>query len=685
MCVLAVGLFIGAAHPAEPAEGWSAAFNDGTLGGATEPTYVNRSESSTQPDRASWTVQDGVLTLRGEFNSESTKGAGDYVPLDWRDLDLSLTDYPVLEMRFRVSDKAGNILVQGTYEYADGSRQSPYFYAAYDQPGEWTTLATRLVGDSSLPKKWTPRRLVNLNVWLMGDRSLSIDYDYIRLRSLNDDEQKREDEWLALLKDYKPEESTITKDFFPFGVYDAEPDSSSLHKMSHRMSFRMLSKNHLNFVKASSTNVKAAEGMGISIGVRMRGAEHHFTRGGAQAVIDWAKPLIDSVKDSPAVICYDVGDERPIAELWGTAAGIAVLHQLDPTRNSVLTFWDYAGILAYAPYVAVDVADIYPLTESSYKGAASLYEWCRRVARDNGNKRQWMILQSFGAAPWRKVRGYIVPTVEQLRLQIYAALAGGARGIIMYSTSYDRYRMLTDQWGNPNELMAEAARLGEVLIPIGRRLLDCIVDFDTSITCDNEKILVGVVHSPERNARYVILANKDEESPQGGKLLGLDAALYDLIALKEARDGKVEPLLPGGGRVYMVETPDRFQLEAKIIRSNRVEEQLRSETPDRLFESRACNPEHRDQLDETARIMGEIEPAMYFDNPDEKVVELMTTYRDRYWGIHARWVLAYESLLAGERLPDVYIYDILRHSRALIPQVRNALGDHPMYPGAPAP
>jgi hypothetical protein len=212
-------------------------------------------------------------------------------------------------------------------------------------------------------------------------------------------------------------------------------------------------------------------------------------------------------------------------------------------------------------------------------------------------------------------------------------------------------------------------------------LLDCEVDFDTKIACDNEKILVGVVHSLQRDTRYVIVANKDEKDPQGGKLTGLEGGLFDLEAIEEAADGLVEPLRPGGGRIYMMGPAGRFKGEAKIIRRNRAEETRRAATANRLFKTRGCNPEQRDLLDETAYTMGPIEPAMYFDNPDEKVVEMMMAYRDRYWGIHAQWVLAYDALLAGEVLADNQVHDILRHARGVVMEVREVLGDHPMYPG----
>ena len=514
----------------------------------------------------------------------------------------------------------------------------------------------------------------------MSDRQVTVDFDWVKLRELNTTEQKKEKEWIALLKDYEPREPAILEDFFPFGVYAASPDSSSLHKSTHRMTYRNLSRHHLNFVLATSPkSVKSAREMGIRVGIRMRSASNHFERGGTRAVIEFAKPIIDRFRNDPAVLCYDMGDERPIAELWSTAAAIRILDQIDPTRPSVLTFWDPTAIRAYRPYVPLDLADIYPLVENSgRKPAHTFYAFHRRLARENANKRQWIILQSFGAAPWRSKRGYVFPTVEELRLQIYSALAGGARGIICYSTSYDRYRMLTDQWGNPNELMDELSRLGTKIIPIGRRLLDCVVDFDAHASCDNEKILIGVVKSPKRQATYVTAVNTDLEEFQGGTLLGWTGDWFDLHRLAKVSGKAIEPIEPGGGRSYFLGDETQFAIESAVIRKNRAEEDTRASRPDRLFAQKGCDPTLRDILDEVARIMGDIEPAMYWDNPDAKVVDLMLPYRDRYWALHARWVTAYELLLSGQDTANAAA--VLRYSKHLTAEVRASLGDHSMYP-----
>ena len=108
-----------------------------------------------------------------------------------------------------------------------------------------------------------------------GRRPVTADFDWVQLRGLNEEEQRKEEDWIALMDRYERIEPPILKEFFPFGVYDAPPDSSSTHKISHRMAFRMLSRHHLNFVMAASDNVKAAEEMGMCLGVRMRACDFH--------------------------------------------------------------------------------------------------------------------------------------------------------------------------------------------------------------------------------------------------------------------------------------------------------------------------------------------------------------------------------------------------------------------------
>jgi hypothetical protein len=205
-------------------------------------------------------------------------------------------------------------------------------------------------------------------------------------------------------------------------------------------------------------------------------------------------------------------------------------------------------------------------------------------------------------------------------------------------------------------------------------------NFESAIGCDNEDLLVGIVRSTARGVSYAIVVNKDLHAPQSGRLRGVRESLYDLDSLRKEGDLSIDAIRPGGGRIYLVGGDEQFETEAEAIQSNREQEAARAATPNRLFEQRGCDAQHRDTLDETARIMGSIEPAMYLDNPDATVVERMLSYRVRYWTIHARWVTAYEQLLAGRNAADAGT--VLRYSRHLIAEVKTALGDHPMFPGS---
>ena len=380
-----------------------------------------------------------------------------------------------------------------------------------------------------------------------------------------------------------------------------------------------------------------------------------------------------------------MGDERPLSALYDIVAAIAVFQKMDPTRPSALTFWDITSVRGFDPYVAVNASDIYPLQENSKDDAASMYDFCRGVARDTNNKPQWIILQSFGTAPWRTKHAYIMPTPAELRLMTWASLAGGARGIIYYSFSFDRYKMLADQWGNPTELLVELSRLGEQLIPLGHRLLDAEVDFDSPIKCDNDKIIAGVLHAPQRNVRYIIVANKDVRMPQSGALTGVDGKVYDLEELEPVAGNTVRLLAPGGGRVYLIGTSEQFESEASSLRILRRAETERAATPDRtmrqLYGDKLLTAMRvRAGLDAIGRLMGSVEPAMYEDHPDAKVVALLSDHRQAYWAVHPQWADLYDDLLAG-KLPDVKA--LANQAERVVKTIRKALGDRPMYPGDP--
>ena len=682
---------------------WGADFDDGTLNGAVQPHYVIRRSGAIDDERLALDVQDGVLTLGARFDAEAARGSGDYVPLNWRDLDVSLLDFPVFECRFRPSVAEAAILVIPTLEFSDGSTKTPYFYLTFDTPGEWVTRTCRLAGDASRPTPWTPRRLTELSIWVQSDRPVSVDFDWVRLRGPNNTEQETEAAWSALMDEYEPGEPEVLREFFPFGAYAGPPDSSSAHQYQHRQTFGIMARHHLNFFLAGAPArrpgrwledgasrlpaiVPAAEENGIRVNLRMRRGTVMFSESGAEGIAAWARPITEQIRDRDAVVGYDVGDERPLSALHDLVACIAVLKRLDPERPAMLTFWDPVSVRGYSPYVPVNVSDIYPLRPDSGQTGAYMFEWCRRVARDTDNKRHWIILQSFGNAPWRAPRGYICPTPAELRLMTWASLAGGARGIVYYSFSYDRYKMLADQWGNPTDLLREIRRLGPRIIPLGRRLLDCIVDWEDPVTTDNAALLAGSLHAPGRGVRYAVVVNTDVRLPQDGRLQGIEpGTAFDLDTLEPVPENRIRLLPPGGGRIYLVGSRDQFRAEMETLRAYREEERIRSQAPDRTLAARYG--EHLDDclaaqavLDTIAARMGAVEPAMFEDNPDPVVVARMRPWREPYWALHRPWADACEQLLSGRGASeDVPTLDA--RSQELHAAIVKALAGYPMYPG----
>ena len=308
--------------------------------------------------------------------------------------------------------------------------------------------------------------------------------------------------------------------------------------------------------------------------------------------------------------------------------------------------------------------------------------------------------------------------------------------------------MLADQWGNPRDLFVEAGQLAEQLIPVGHRLLNAIVDFDAQVASDNEDIFVGAFIDPVHRVRYLIPVNKNVTSSQRATLTlpakwqAEGIAIYDLFGLEqasaEAGQLAVAPLAPGAGRIYLVGTQPAFEAARQAIEAKRIEEMLRVQQPDLSIASRyegdlsavqqlretarlsiqagnltAAEASARqagtvlasimknlqpyaslhDQLVSTGQLMGEVEPAMYSDNP--AVADLMAQFRDPevtpspahllpleygYWRLHKRWAQAFAQVIQGpEDGLSEEVGAIADEAGQLVAEVRQTLGDRAMY------
>ena len=57
----------------------------------------------------------------------------------------------------------------------------------------------------------------------------------------------------------------------------------------------------------------------------------------------------------------------------------------------------------------------------------------------------------------------------------------------------------------------------------------------------------------------------------------------------------------------------------------------------------------RSQLDRIGQHMGKVQPVMYEENRNSRIVQIMAPFRQPYWQLHARWAEAYGMLLDGQK------------------------------------
>ncbi len=586
---------------------WEANFDDGTANGGIL-TFVKRSTGADN-SRLISQFEDGALVLGGQFDQESLSGAGDYASIEFRNINVDLTQFPMLEIRCKLPVD-GNLVVLPTYEYKDGTRTSPYTIFSPTGGDGWQTVVMRPATESSLPREWTPRKIVTLELWIQPSAAKEVEMrlDYVRFRTFTSEEKALDDSWVKLMRDYVPPQQPVLSKFFPFGVYADSSSDGSEHCLTQEHSLSILARNHLNFVLAgaplavhgkkyapsrlTSPYVEAAQAAGIKTFVRMREAPYLYSTKGEAETKAWIRDFVTCTKNSPAVLGYDIGDEPSADQLWQMVAAKKLIEQADPSRVVGACFWDINSIRAFNPYFQVAISDHYPLAIGKLTDSKDVYEWCRQVARVTGNQRHWVILQSFGMAEWKSTEGYRFPTPAELRLMTYEAIAEGARGIIYfaYNAIPEKFKMMADPWGNPNPLFKETGSLAKKLIPVCGRLLDCVVDSDSQILCTNPQILTGTLYDPMRKVRYLVAVNTNLKTSHTAKLTlpqawrQVGAHIWDLDLLGKASDSPerltVAPLRPGEGAIYLCGTQDEFELDRKAILTNRIEEELRIQTPD---------------------------------------------------------------------------------------------------------
>ena len=255
---------------------------------------------------------------------------------------------------------------------------------------------------------------------------------------------------------------------------------------------------------------------------------------------------IKDIRKHPALLGYYIVDEPEPRSDVANRILIAkkVLEAMDPYHPSFsCLLGGYEQLLETVDYQVL-LTDIYPIV-TTFSGDLSYFILeAERGQRNAGNRPLWVIPQAFGRGMgvWR------IPTPEELRAQVWLALACGAKGILYFiyqsTTSFQGewlkglvdmdLKPMDGRWDEVAKINSDLRKLAPTLL----RLKPAVFD----IAIKSDKILArGFADS--KGTRYAILANKDVSANVSAQWSGPPAR--DVLSGLEV--GNQIVLKPGAG------------------------------------------------------------------------------------------------------------------------------------------
>lgn len=240
------------------------------------------------------------------------------------------------------------------------------------------------------------------------------------------------------------------------------------------------------------------------------------------------------------------------------------------------------------PCMEVIIIDPYSLTEDfdPVKSSHTLlkHQTNIKLARESSNgKWVWMIPQAFGMRGAGK-RTLRYPRPEEIRLEIFNALASGVKGFIFFiyndSVPYlDKQirgeefdQTLVDAWYNGNPLTDELSKLAKRLIPIMPSFLDSEPTHDLTITCSNGDARVEQWKNKFGTLIYCYNSNLTRNAKGTIKVaLPSGVKLFNTESLEPVDHTSKFDLAPGDGKILLAASPGNFAIIAKEISYRRSE------------------------------------------------------------------------------------------------------------------
>ncbi len=289
--------------------------------------------------------------------------------------------------------------------------------------------------------------------------------------------------------------------------------------------------------------------------------------------------VFNQVKDSPAILGW-YGRDEPGFDFMETYFNIKKWFNEHDRLHPYTSAICIASVRRCAgPYLEVLIPDIYSLRPGSpLNDPAPLldhFNFCRVSRDETGGHRVWFMTQTFSNRHPNADRtanfSSRYPTPEEIRMDMYATLAGGAHGISFFiyndfvpflggirGEKFDY--TLVDPWGNGNAVYDEIADFGKRVVPIMPSLLDAEYDSDLKVDVDQRKFLVGQY----KNALgiYLFIVNRSLEATQSAAVkcdLPKGCGVYSLISMEKAETSPLM-LAPGYGEILAITTPTSFHV-----------------------------------------------------------------------------------------------------------------------------
>jgi len=291
--------------------------------------------------------------------------------------------------------------------------------------------------------------------------------------------------------------------------------------------------------------------------------------------------LIDRYGDSSGILAWSICEETPASLAPELKVLTDYIDGLDSNHPAVVCYNQVASVEAARDVIEPRVIpiDLYPFFADPQSGpttpSASLSYY------ENKIHDSYQAAKTCGAPLWVVAQGMSLykrpdetwvwryPTPNEMRLQAWAAIVNGAKGIMYWvysSTPADNpagetIYGLVDRDGNPTEIWDAVGNIWFELEPLTKIIVDIDESSSSIVSSSGEGIRARTFQRETGTDRYVIVVNTNAvNSKTTGVTLTTSANIYDLTALEQVTPDQLlnHVLLPGGGNIYLVGSESDF-------------------------------------------------------------------------------------------------------------------------------